>query len=355
MNRSHLLIFIVLICFVIYFVGSSTSNSSQLNHQPSKYSNKKDSISRIISISKHPIPFIVLGLDANEKRLIGINPDSKIGMKSNILNQYFPGFQSISDKVSTKAFVPNIEEIIRLKPDLILNWKRFSEANAQMQSFGFKVIGINYDGTDENDREMINTVATAIGKEKKANSIMQKREIIKQKMKLISDNIPQQKRPKVIFFYNYETLRVGGEKCYENYCINLAGGRNMAAGLGVDKSVNIEQILEWNPDIILFGGWLQSLKPETIYQNPILAEVSAVRNHRVFKMPHWASNETELIWEWLAEIIQPKLFQFNIRENICELYTSQYKINLTDADIDELLFSNLNNGSAFYKNLNSHK
>jgi iron complex transport system substrate-binding protein len=355
MLRFYLLIFIAFISFAIFFVGRKTKNTSQFNPQPTKQSNKKDNISRIISISKHPIPFIVLGLDANEKRLIGINPETKTGMQSNILNRYFPDFQNISDKVCSKAFVPNIEEILELKPDLILNWKRFSEANAQMQSIGFKVIGVNYDGTDENDREMIKLVASAIGKEKKADSIMHMRDIVQQKMKLISENIPPQKQPKVIFFYNYETLRVGGEKCYENYCIKLAGGRNMAAGLGVDKGVNIEQILEWDPDIILFGGWLQNLQAENIYQNPILADVSAVRNRRVYKMPHWASNETVLIWEWLAEIIQPNLFGFNIREDIRELYAQQYKINLTEADIDEVLFSKSNAGSALYNKLKGNK
>jgi iron complex transport system substrate-binding protein len=356
MLRFYLLIFIVAICFIIYFVGSFTTNKvTELNLELPKYSPKKDGIGRIISISKHPIPFIVLGLDGNEKRLVGINPDSKTGMQSNILNRYFPDFQNISDKVSSRAFVPNIEEILKLKPDLILNWKRFTEANAQMQGFGFKVIGINYDGSDENDREMINIVAKAIGKEQKADNILNLRNIISQKMKLISQKIPPQKRPKVIFFYNYETLRVGGEKCYENYCINLAGGQNMAAGLGVDKSVNIEQILEWDPDIILFGGWLQNLQPDIIYKSSILANVSAIRNRRVYKMPHWASNETVLIWEWLAEIIQPKLFDFNIRKNIRELYALQYKINLTEKDIDEVLFCKTNAGSVLYKNFNSNK
>ena len=345
----------MVIACVIYFVGTTKNQSPQLPMLPATAVHNTGGINRIISLCKHPIPFIVLGLDASDKRLIGINPDAKTGMQSNMLNHYFPDFQNISDKVCSRAFVPNIEEIIKLKPQLILNWKRFSEANAQMQSFGFTVTGVNYDGTDENDRNMVNMVAMAIGRKEKADSIMIWRDSIQQQMKAISDHIPAQKKPRVIFLYNYETLRVGGEKSYENFCINLAGGKNMGAGSGVDRSVNVEQILAWNPDIILYGGWLINLKPEDIYRDPFLADVSAVRNHRVIKMPHWASNESVLIWKWLAEIIQPELFNFNVREDIRAAYAWQYKINLTEADIDEVLFCRENAVSTLYTNFKSKK
>ena len=272
-------------------------------------------------------------------------------MESNVLNHYFPGFQRMSDKVCTKGFVPNIEEIIKLKPDMILTWSRFSESIAQMQGFGFNVVGINYDGSDQNDRDMVHLVANAIGREAKADSIMQMRDSTMRQIRAVSNTIPTNKKPKVIFFYNYETLCVGGEKCYENICMDLVGGRNMGAGLGVDRCVNMEQILEWDPDIILLGGWLNNTNPANIYQNPILADLSAVRNRRVFKVPLWASNESVLIWKWMAEVIQPELFEYNLREDIKASYAWQYKINLTEDDIDQVLFYPSNAESQHYTNL----
>ena len=312
-------------------------------------------VNRIISLCKHPVPYIVLGLDASDRRFVGINPDFKPGLQSNVLNDYFPGLQKLPDKVCSKAFAPNIEEIMKLKPDLILNWSRFSEAIAQMQSFGFNVVGVNYDGSDQNDRDMVHIVAKAIDREEMADSIMQWRDSTQLQIKAVSDNIPREKKPKVIFLYNYETLRVGGEKCYENFCINLTGGRNMGAGLGIDRSVNIEQILEWDPDIILYGGWINNIDPVNIYQNPFLSDVSAVRNHRVIKMPHWASNESVLTWKWMAEIIQPDLYDYNLREDIRVSYLWQYKIKLTEEDIDKVLFCRANAGSPLYTNFKSKR
>lgn len=354
MKKFYLLIFIGIICCVIYFAGATKTGSPDLAKTEASRPLHTGGVNRIITLSKHPIPFIIIGLDASERRLVGVNPD-KSGMQSNILSNYFPGFLNLPDKVCSKAFAPNIEEIIKLKPDLILNWSRFTEANAQMQSFGFNVIGVNYDGSDQNDRDMVNIVAKAIGREKKADSIMQWRDSTQLQIKAVSDNIPREKRPKVIFLYNYETLRVGGEKCYENFCINLAGGRNMGAGLGIDRSVNVEQILQWDPDIILFGGWIKNLDPEDIYQNPILADVSAVKNHRVIKMPHWASNESVLTWKWMAELTQPELFDYNLREDIRASYSWQYKINLTEDDIDRVLFCQENAGSPLYTKFKSNR
>ncbi len=351
MKKIFLLIFIAVLCCIIYYTGSTKTDSPGIAMTGTHDSLHSDSVKSIISLCKHPIPVIILGLDGSEKRLVGLHPDFKIGMQSNLLNSYFPGIQKISGNVCAKAFAPNMEEIIKLKPDLILNWNRYPEAIAQMESFGYNVMGLTYDGSDQNDREMVGIVAKAIGRETMADSIIQLRDSSLKQIKMISNSIPYKDKPKVIFLYNYETLRVGGEKCYENFCIGLAGGRNMGAGLGIDRSVNIEQILEWDPDIILFGGWINNLDPEDIYQNPILANVSAVRNKRVLKMPHWASNESVLTWKWLAEIIQPDFFDYDIRENIRASYLWLYKIKLTEEDIDKVLFRAENEASPLYKDL----
>ncbi len=349
MKNLYLFLFIAAILGVMYLVGTTSINTPQIG-MPSGHSGP---VERIVSLCKHPVPIIVLGLDASERRLVGVNPATKLSMQSNVLNKYFPDFQNLSDKVCSKAFSPNIEELIRLKPDIILTWSRFREGIAQMQGFGFNVVGINYDGSDQNDRDMVNMVAKAMGRETMADSLMQWRDSTLKQIRGISDPIPAEKRPKVIFFYNYETLCVGGEKCYENFCINLAGGRNMGAGLGIDRCVNLEQILEWDPDIILFGGWLNNTTPEDIYQNPILADLSAVRNRRVFKTPIWASNESVLIWKWMAAVIQPDFFDYNLREEIHKSYSWQYKINLTEDDINEVLFYQENAASQFFTKFNS--
>lgn len=330
----------------VALISSPERNSKDTEGQTRKGVAKQ----RIVSICK-PMPFVIMGLDGNEKRLIGVNAETKIAIQSTILSNYFPNFQHLSGAVCNDAFEPNIEELIKLKPDLILQWKRLPETIAKMQSFGFNVKAMEYDGTEQNDRNSIKILASEINRTVKADSMMVCRDTIIRNHIAITKNIPFNKKPKVIFLYNYEMLRVGGEKSFENYCIELSGGRNMAAGLGVDRAVNIEQILEWNPDIIFIGGWRKNTNPIDIYQNQMLTEVNAIKNKRVFKMPVWSSNQSVLTWKWMAEILHPQLFNYKMQEEVRQWYAWEYHFKLSDAEINKILFRSENAISLEYNHL----
>ena len=304
----------------------------------------------IISLCKFPIPYIILALEGNDHKLIGINPATKKAMQSKVLNKYFPNFQNISDKVCNQGFTPNIEEIVKLGPDVIFTWKIHSETINQMRQFGLNVVGVHYDGTDNNDKEMITMIAQALGQQEKADSMLRWRSQIIEDIKSKSDAIPEAQRPNVIFFYDYNRLTVGGEDCYENFCINLVGGNNLGAGLGLDQDVNIEQILAWNPDIILIGEWQDFITPEAVYNDPLLQDVKAIQQKRVYKMPQWASNASPLTWMWLAEVFHPELYDYALKEEIQSVYKWQYGIDLKEQDIEEVLIIDENAKSPNYFN-----
>ncbi len=348
MKKSYLFVFVIIAFGIIYFARQVFFVTAQKIMEPVNGTKASVPLERIISLSKSPVPFVVLGLDGSDKRFVGINPGIKKTMEANVLGKYFPRFQSISSKICSEGFGPNIEEIIRLNPDLILHWRMFQSDIEQMRNFGLNVVELDYDGSDQTDRDIVNRIATAMNREVKADSIMKWRESALRKIKIISDSIPTDLRPKVIFLYSYENFTVGGERCYENFCINLTGGRNMGDGLGLDRSVDVEQILEWNPDVILFGGWRKKPNPVDIYQNPLLQEVNAIKNRRVFKMPVWASNEIVLAWKWMAEILHPEMFDFNIRTEIKSTYKWQYNVELTEEDVDEALLYDVNVLSPLY-------
>jgi iron complex transport system substrate-binding protein len=70
--------------------------------------------------------------------------------------------------------------------------------------------------------------------------------------------------------------------------VDLAGGINVAGELlpssgSVAVSVSIEQIIAWNPDIILLHGVFppHKLSKETILSDPRLVTVNAIKNQEV--------------------------------------------------------------------------
>lgn len=349
MKKRYLFLLVVLTLGIIYiFKGSFSGKPVTLTHKSQEKGN--EFVERIIILCKHPIPYVILGLDGSDQRLVGVNPETRKTMATKVLGKYFPRFQEISDRVCTKSFTPNIEEIVKLDPDLVLTWEMYPGTIEQMKKFNLNVVGVRYDGSEENDRYMINLLADAIGKRAEADSMLAWRDKVLQDIKTISDSLTEAEKPKAIFLYNYDNFTVGGEKCYEHFCINAVGGINLGAGLGIDRAVNIEQILAWDPDIILYGGWRDDIAPSDIYNNTLLADVSAIKNKRVFKMPHWASNESPLIWMWMAELFHPDKYEYNVGAEIKSVYNWQYGANLTDDEIRSVLFFTDNAVSPHYTN-----
>ena len=95
-----------------------------------------------------------------------------------------------------------------------------------------------------------------------------------------------------------------------HYAIDLAGGRNVAKDLNGTAPISIEQILAWNPDIILLNSFEAGLSRDDILEHPLLSLTPAAQTEAVYQMPiggyRWdpPSHESPLAWLWLAQRFQ---------------------------------------------------
>ena len=78
--------------------------------------------------------------------------------------------------------------------------------------------------------------------------------------------------------------------------IALCGGRNVAASMGTPGQsllVSYELLRKWDPEVIILRD-RASIRPEDVMQDPLLADVSAVRTGRVFQeSPGWTEFRLE--------------------------------------------------------------
>ena len=174
-------------------------------------------------------------------------------------------------------------------------------------------------------------------------------------LKAKTDGIAAEKRPRVLYFMNYlSKLRVAGGKSYNNFYINLAGGKNVADGLGMFSVVSPEQIIAWDPEVILLNGFERKLTPADVYKNPLLAGVSAVKNKRVYKMPlggyRWdpPNQESPLTWMWLSELLHPGKVDWNLAKTIDEKYRFIYGQGAGKEDVKKILRFDVNAAQAGY-------
>jgi len=155
---------------------------------------------------------------------------------------------------------------------------------------------------------------------------------------------PANERPRVYFALGPDGLTTAlpgspaGEAIDEAGAINVAG----ALGRGTEAAVNREQLLGWDPEIIIAEG---RSAYDALHRNPAWRGLSAVRNKRVYLEPSYPfgwiegpSGVNRLIGlYWLSTLFYPDATQEDLRASACEFYDKFYKMKLTNARLEAMV------------------
>lgn len=148
-------------------------------------------------------------------------------------------------------------------------------------------------------------------------------------------------KPRVLILYLQPTaIYAYGATQAVGESVAICGGINADSG-GV-STVNMEQILQWNPDIIIGGGALFNLT--TMQNDPIWSALSAVQNGKVYAIPGglwgWLGPSPEWILgiQWEAKLLNPTLFQdLNMTEQTTWFYTNFFGYSLTTTQANRMI------------------
>ena len=312
---------------------------------------------RVVTI---PIPAasMFIAVDGSTEHLVGMHHLSKTAIKGHILEKFFPDALSIPSNIVGKGFtfVPNVEELLALNPDLVFQWGHLNDDIIKpIENAGMNVALIKI-GREEFTIRWLEIMGQILGKEEKTQAMIQWRHDTKNMLQAETDKISTDQRPRVLYFMNFlSKLRVAGGKSYNHFYINLAGGQNVAEELGMFAIANIEQIIAWDPEVILLNGFERKLSPQDVYDNPLLVDVSAVKNKRVYKMPlggyRWdpPNQESPLTWLWLSMLLHPDKFDWNLPELIDKQYRFIYGQGVDVADVEKILRVKMNGSAANYQ------
>ncbi len=159
-------------------------------------------------------------------------------------------------------------------------------------------------------------------------------------------------RPKVLYLWQTEPIGpVDGSSIY-SLVIERAGGDNVAAGLSRYTIVDMEQVLAWNPSVILMFCCGRT-NPSNLFKSELWSQVDAVRDRRVYKVPIGGTRfadmvEGPLFARWLAELLFPGM-ERKLRSEMRRVYADVYGYDLTDDELDNALQIGPNAASAGYE------
>jgi iron complex transport system substrate-binding protein len=247
-------------------------------------------------------------------------------------------------RLTGRGNTTNLESVLALKPDLILDVGSTSQTFASLAARVQEQTGIPYallDGRFEATASTYRLLGALTHRD--AESLASYTEKTITTIKARVSEVPENERPRVYYARGPRGLETGLGGSINVETIEFLGARNVAAERqGGLATVSIEQVLVWNPQVIV------TIDPNfaaNVQSDPQWAEVDAVRTRRVYLSPKlpfgWVDfppsvNRLIGLW-WLAKIFYPKHFDEDIRELARDFYSRFYHVTPSNEDIERVL------------------
>lgn len=303
-----------------------------------------DGIPERVATTVMPFPYIFYAVVGNTDHLVGCNPSSIIAYEDSTLKYMYPELADANTDFVDTSFVVNVEELLKLEPDVVFQWNYMGDEIEKMEAVGIKVVALQY-GSLEDLETWIRIIGKMYDKEERAEDLISYfHDSVGEVTDKINTLTPEDYKNILMMSDN---LKVTG-KGFSKYYVEKSGAVNLAGDLsGEELNVNMEQIYQWNPDIIYIGNFT-SLQPSDIVNHKLEGQdwsvLDAVSKKQVYKIPiggyRWdpPGVETPLMVKWMAKIQHPQLFEdMDMRREVSDFYKKVYGFELTDAMLDEVL------------------
>lgn len=298
--------------------------------------------------SAGPVAAIFLYMVAPDK-LLGWNYELNDVEKSIILDKYqdLPNF-GMGDAV-------NYEAVIAANPTIAINSGKISDTmvsdcDALSESLGIPVVAV--DNELNNSAEAFRFMGELLGVEDHAEELAQYAEQVFTDINALSD-IPEEKKVSVYFGNGEDSLETaprGSQHAQILDAINAVNVADLELGDGSRVQISAEQLLAWDPDVIVVNGEPKADKSgnsaaEDILSNPDYASLKAVQDQKVYGTPNapfsWVdrpAGPNRLIgMRWFSALIYPEYIKCDINEEIHKFFDLFYHVDLSDEQLENVL------------------
>lgn len=248
-------------------------------------------------------------------------------------------------RITGRGNTANLEAVLALKPDLILDvgstaqtYVSLAERVQEQTGIPYALLDGRFTATAESYRKLGELTRRVSEGEALADYTARTLDTIMQRIA----GVPPDKRPRVYYARGPRGLETGlggsiNVETIEMLARNVAGERR--GGLAL---VSIEQVLLWNPEVIVTIDRDFAL---SVNKDPAWSGVAAVRAGRVHLVPKlpfgWVDfppsvNRLIGLW-WLAKILYPDRFPEDIRELATAFYAQFYHVTPSAAQMDAVL------------------
>jgi iron complex transport system substrate-binding protein len=252
-------------------------------------------------------------------------------------------------RLTGRGNTANVEVVLRAKPDFIVDYGTVRPTLASLADRVQAQTGIPYvllDGDFDRMGEAILQVGRIANEEERAESLARYARQTVSEIRQRVAKVPADRRPRVYYGRGPQGLNTGLAGSISAEFIEQLGAVNVAAELGRGGlvQVSVEQVLRWNPDIVV------TIDPNfhaSARVHPSWRELPAIKAGRLHLAPNvpfgWIDfppSVNRLIGlRWLARILYPDVFPEDLRPIVRDFYSRCYHQTPSEAQLDQLLGS----------------
>ena len=311
-----------------------------------------------------PIPSVLTVFFDSAEKIVGLSPNSMNAAKNGLLGELYPEVLNAQTGYMNGTDI-NLEELMKLEPDLVIYSASQPEQGEQLREAGFNAVAVAVNKWDYNAIETLNQWITLFSEifpeNDKSQVAAEYSENIYNMVQERVAQIPEEERERVFFLFKYSDteMQTSGENFFGQFWAEAAGAVNVAEGIKTDNqvSVNMEQVYAWNPSTIFISNFTAS-QPEDLYTNAVgnydWSAIQAVQEEKVFKMPlgmyrsYTPGVDTPVTLLWFAKTTYPELFEdVDIVQETKNYYKEVFGVELTDAQATSIFAPDAQAGLGF--------
>ena len=287
--------------------------------------------------------------------IVGYAGSLKQVISNTVLKDIAPELLDSQNTVQSQSDI-NIEEIMKLKPDVIFYNASNKEHYETLKKTGIPCVGFATVGTngpaDPIDRytQWLKLLEDVFGENGKTDDFIKAgQDIVKDVEDRIS-KIDDSKKPTGVILWKYVqgVPMVAGKGVFGDFWLNRIGVKNLANETKGFAKVSIEQFYQWNPDILyLDGPGLLDITTKDVFENSVeginFSNMKAVKDKKVYNtklgMWNWFTPNPDgpLVLAWLAKSTYPEEFKdYDLKAMIKDYYKTWYNYELTNEQIEDM-------------------
>ena len=349
-------VFALLVCLLMILTGCGSMLGSVL---PEKTVEFTDSLGRTVTVPEK-ISKIAISGPLSQVYILPLAGDMLVGVS----NAFAENAQKyISEDILNKTEIGqlyggkremDLEALLAADPDVVIDIgqaksKMVGDFDALTQQTGIPFLHI--DATVSGSAEAYRTLGKLLGREEKAEELAIWCENTYQNIVTMMERVDADNARKTLLYCLGEKgTNVIAEGSFHGETVNLLS-QNAAvieevASSGDGNQVDLEQILLWNPDVLVFAydSCYDEIASSAQWQN-----LTAVENGTYYEAPYgpygWLSSppavQSYLGMLWLGEILYPEYTEYDLQEEVTAYYRLFYGCELTGEMYADLVKNSL--------------